>query len=234
MTETTYTMFVNTDNIKDIETLEEYLILAQKPCMYSNGKYSVIAFTVLDQTPECYDPETILEVMGGLVLHEDGSNCFLMLEDDLGEIGEVFCWDSAGSILMGELFSADDKKVLLEKKQKKEGYEGDIMINLGSRQEPQWTNLSCRANAMFEDVSTVYQLGDKAPVTDIWWPFLIEEEGGFNFVIQNTEAEEEPKQLQYPLTKTHPNPWDPDDDDFFNDYDDCNWMHMHHGGRYQF
>ena len=110
MTETTYTMFVNTDNIKDIETLEEYLILAQKPCLYSNGKYSVIAFTVLDQTPECYDPETILEVMGGLVLHEDGSNCFLMLEDDIDEVNEVFCWDSAGSILMGELLSADDKK----------------------------------------------------------------------------------------------------------------------------
>ena len=233
MTETTYTMFVHTDNIKDIETLEEYLILAQKPCMYSNGKYSVIAFSVLDQTPECYDPETILEVMGGLVLHEDGSNCFLMLEDDLEEVSEVFCWDSAGSILMGELLSADDKKVLLEKKQKKEGYTGDIMINLGSRQEPQWANLSGRANAMFEDISTVYQLGDKAPVTDVWWPFLIEEDGGFNFVIQNSPSNE-PQQLQYPLAKTHPNPWDPDDDDFFNDYDDCNWMHMHHGGRYQF
>lgn len=233
MTETTYTMFVNTDNIKDIETLEEYLVLAQKPCMYSNGKYSVIAFTVLDQTPECYDPETILEVMGGLVLHEDGSNCFLMLEDDIDEINEIFCWDGAGGILMGELLSADDKKTLLEKKQKKEGYTGDIMINLGTRDEPQWTNLSCRANVMFEDVSTVYQLGDKAPVTDIWWPFLIEEDGGFNFVIQNSPSDE-PQQLQYPLAKTHPNPWDPDDDDFFNYYDDYEWMHMHHGGRYQF
>lgn len=233
MTETTYTMFVNTDNIKDIETLEEYLILAQKPCMYSNGKYSVIAFSVLDQTPECYDPETILEVMGGLVLHEDGSNCFLMLEDDIDEVNAVFCWDGAGGILMGELLSADDKRILLEKKQKKEGYTGDIMINLGSREDPQWTNLSCRANAMFEDVSTVYQLGDKAPVTDVWWPFLIEEDGGFNFVIQNSPSDE-PQQSQFPLAKTHPNPWDPDDDDFFNDYDDCNWMHMHRGGGYQF
>ena len=233
MTETTYTMFVNTDNIKDIETLEEYMILAQKPCSYSNGKYSIIVFIVLDQAPECYDPETILEVMGGLVLHEDGSNCFLMLEDDIDEVNEVFCWDGAGSILMGELLSVDDKKMLLEKKQKKEGYTGEIMINLGSREEPKWANLKSKANTMFEDISTVYQLGDKAPTTDIWWPFLIEEDGGFNFVIQSS-TNDEPKQLQYPITKIHPNPWDPDDEDYFDDYDNCYWMNKYYGGRYQF
>ena len=235
MTETTYTLFVNTDHVKEIEELDEYLVLTQKPCMYANGKYSVIVFTILDQTPECYDPETILEVMGGLVLHEDGSNCFLMLENDIGEVADIFCWDGAANILMSEMLTADDKRVLLEKKKEKEGYEGDILINLGTRQEPQWTGLNCRSNAMFDDTSTIYQLGAKGPVTDIWWPFLIEENGGFNFVIQNTFAEEpKAEQLQYPLTKLHPNPWDPEDDDFFNDYDDCNWMHMHHGGRYQF
>lgn len=233
MTEGTYTMFVHTDNIKDIETLDEYLVLAQKPCMYSNDKYSVIVFTVMDESPECYDPETMLEVMGGLVLHEDGSNCFLMLEDDIDEIGGIFCWDGAGSILMGELLTADDKKILLEKKQAKEGYEGAILINMGSREEPQWSNLELRNTALFEDTSSIFKLGDKAPVTDIWWPFLLEDDGGFNFVVQNS-PNGEPEQTKYPLTTVHPNPWDPDDDDFFNDYDDYNWMHMHHAGRYQF
>ena len=234
MTETTYTLFVNNNNIKDIEALDEYLILAQKPCLYSNNKYSVIAFSVLDQSPECYDPETILEVMGGLVLHEDGSHCFLMMESDIPELEKIFSWDSAASIVMGEMLSAGDKQLLLEKKQKKEGYEGNIMINLGTREDPQWSSLSCHANAMFEDTSTLYQLGDKAPVTDVWWPFLVEEEGGFNFVIKNTEPQEEQEQLQLPLPKTHPNPWDPNDNDFFDDYDDYDWLHMHRGGRYQF
>ena len=233
MTEGTYTMFVHTDNIKDIETLDEYLVLTQKPCMYSNNKYSVIVFTVMDESPECYDPETMLEVIGGLVLHEDGSNCFLMLEDDIDEISKIFCWEGAGNILMGELLTADDKKILLEKKQAKEGYEGAILINMGSREEPQWSNLELRNTALFEDTSTIFKLGDKAPITDVWWPFLLEDEGGFNFVVQNS-PNSEPEQTKYPLAKTHPNPWDPDDDDFFNDYDDYNWMHMHHAGRYQF
>ena len=229
MTESTFTMFVHTDNIKDIETLEEYLILAQKPCMYSNGKYSVIAFAVLDQSPDCYDPETILEVMGGLVLHEDGSNCFLMLEDDIAEVEKVFCWDNAANVLMGEMLSVGDKILLLERKQEKEGYQGSIQLNLGERQNPTWVDLDGHAREMFEDVSTVYKLGDKSPMADVWWPFLLEEHGGFNFVVQSNKVEE-PKQIQ----TSHPNPWDPDDDDFFNDYDDYDWRHMYHCGGYQF
>lgn len=228
-----YTLFVNTDYIKDIETLEEYLILAQKPCLYANGSYSVIVFTILDETPECYDPETILEVMGGLALHEDGSNCFLIMENDIEELADIFCWDSAAHILMGEMLTPDDKRLLLEKKQKQSNSSGEIMINLGSREEPKWESLDKNNTTMFTDESTIYKLGDNALATDVWWPFLIEENGGFNFVVQNSPSDE-PQQLQYPLAKTHPNPWDPDDDDFFDDYDDCNWMHMHHGGGYQF
>ncbi|MBR1984804.1 MAG: hypothetical protein IKA31_03600 [Clostridia bacterium] len=233
MTESTFTMFVHTDNIKDIETLEEYLILTQKPCLYSDGKYSIIVFTVLDQIPECYDPETMLEVMGGLVLHEDGSNCFLMLESDIPELEKIFCWDGAANILMGELLSVDDKITLLERRQEKLGYTGHIQINIGERQNPKWADLSGHAKEIFEDTSSIYKLGDKAPETDVWWPFLLEEDGGFNIVVQQTPVEE-PKQLQYPLATRHPNPWDPEDDDFFNDYDGYDWMHMHHCGGYQF
>lgn len=228
-----YTLFVNTDYIKDIEALDEYLVLAQKPCFYANGHYSVIVFTILDETAEAYDPETILEVMGGLALHEDGSNCFLVMENDIEELADIFCWDSAAHILMGEMLTPDDKRVLLEKKQKQSDFSGEIMINLGSKEEPKWESLDKNNTAVFTDESTVYKLGDNAISTDIWWPFLIEENGGFNIVVQK-KVDDEPEQVQYPLAKTHPNPWDPEDDDFFNDYDYPDWMHMHHGGRYQF
>ena len=222
MTETCFTMFVHTDNIKDIETLDEYLILTQKPCVYADNKYYIIVFTVLDETPECYDPETMLEVMGGLVVHEDGSNCFLALESDIPEIEKIFGWDGGGHILMGELLTANDKMILLNKKQKKEGYAGDIKINLGSRQDPSWFSLNRQNNGLFEDKSTTFQLGNNAPVVDVWWPFLVSDDGGFNFVIQ-TLPSDEPKKTTYPLANTHPNPFNPDDDDYFMDYDDYNY-----------
>lgn len=233
MTENTYTLLVNTDYIKEIEELDEYLVLTQKPCFYSNGRYSVIVFTIMDQTPEAYDPETILDVMGGIALHEDGSNYFLVKEEDLEEVADIFCWDSAANILMAEMLTAEDKKILLQKKQKQTGHTGDIKINLGTREEPQWVSLNCRSNAVFDDSSTIYQLGEKAPASEIWWPFIIEENGGFNIVVQK-QPDDEVEKTQYPLAKVHPDPWDPEDDDFFNDYDYPDWMHMHHGGRYQF
>lgn len=230
MNGTNFTMLVNTDYIKDIEELEEYLVLTQKPCLYSNSSYSIIYFTVLDETPECNDPETILEVMGGLVLHEEGSHCFLMLETDLKEVEDIFSWEGAAGILMGEMLTAEDKKTLLKQKQKKGGYTGDILINLGTRAEPQWQQLSCRSNVMFTDEKNLYQLGDNAPCAEVWWPYLLEESGGFNFVIKKEEDEEEEV---LPPAKVVPDPFDSDYDDFFDDYDSPDWMHMHRG-RYHF
>ena len=230
---TNFTMFVNTDNIKDIETLDEYIILAQKPCLYANGKYSIIEFSVLDESPECYDPETMLEVMGGLVVHEDGSNCFMALERDLAEVSKIFCWDNAASILMGEMLTGGDRLLLLEKKQIKEGLTGDIQINVSSREKPEWKTVTKAIKDVFEDNGSIYKFGETENTVDIWWPFLLEEVGGFHFVVQSDEDEDIPV---YPLANPYqPNPWNPDDDDFFSEYEDYNWTHMNHaGGRYQF
>ena len=80
---------------------------------------------------------------------------------------------------------------------------------------------------------SIYKFGETENTVDIWWPFLLEEVGGFHFVVQSEEDEDIPV---YPLANPYqPNPWNPDDDDFFSEYEDYNWTHMNHaGGRYQF
>ena len=85
-----YTVFLSDKNFKEMEKDDDYLILASKECAYTQEPYVIAEFQILTEDPEDYDPEVILNALGGLALHEDGSNCFCMLETDIPELENSF------------------------------------------------------------------------------------------------------------------------------------------------
>lgn len=223
-----FTMLLSDENLEKVKKTDEdlYLILAEKPCAYTTDKYSIIEFLVLSDDPEDLDLEVLLNSMGGLIIHEDCTHCFCMIEDDIDELGRIFCWDNAGTMVMGELLSAGDKTILLKKKQTSLKLKGDIKIDIGSKDKEEYISIENHAKELFNfEGKVIFGEGQKSE--GIWWPFLLEQEGGFSIVVQR-KAEEEEKEKTTNSDKT-PSPWDKDDDsgyyrypyyDYYDDYDD--------------
>ena len=85
---------------------------------------------ILSENPVDYEPETILNSLGGLVYHEAATNGFLMLEEDVAEVANIYCWEGGGSALMGDMLTIVDKATLLamKKTRKVAPYATDIYI----------------------------------------------------------------------------------------------------------
>lgn len=229
---THYTAFIKTTFLEELKELEDYVILTSKPCIYTNDEYTVIEFISLGENAEDYDPEKILKDMKALVLHEEGSNSFLILEEDLIEIEELFNWDSGGSVLMSELLTTEDKKIILLKKQRKEKITGQIKMNIGSKEKPEWKLINEIPKQLFGDLGCAYKFSENLEPVDIWWPFLMGEIGGFNFIIQKIaetkDFDKKPKHDSslYPIIKHQDSFWD-DYDDPYDYYEEYDWLNMH-------
>lgn len=232
---THYTGFIETNSLEKLKELEEYVILTSKPCIYTNDEYSIIEFISLSEQAEGCNPEKILQDIKALVLHEEGSNSFLALEEDLEDIKELFNWDSGGSVLMSELLTTEDRKIILLKKQRKEKIIGQIKINTGTREKPEWKLINEVPKQLFEDLGGLYKFSEELKPVDIWWPFLMNEIGGFNFIIRKASVSEDDKKDEtnlYPVTKTHQKSfWDNYDDPYDDPYDyyedQYDWLNMH-------
>ena len=222
-----YTVFLSDKNFKEMEKDDDYLVLASKECAYTQDPYVVVEFQILTEDPEDYDPEGILNALGGLALHEDGSNCFCMLETDIPELENSFGWDGAADILMAELLTVSDKLLLLQKKQKSKAGNGPIWLNVGTRENAIWRPIENASQELFEDKTFHYRFGDISyPTVEIWWPFLLKDIGGFYWAIKGDEPvpeEYEQEKFLFPLIK-HPNPFNHEDDDLFQDPEDYNYM----------
>ena len=74
-----FTLLISNANLQALkEDDPDYLVLASKPIWYSE-EYSVAEIMILSEDPTDYDPEVILNSLGGLVYHEGATNGFLIL-----------------------------------------------------------------------------------------------------------------------------------------------------------
>lgn len=209
-----FTMILSKNNLDKIETVysDEYSIIAKKECAYSKENYMIIEFVVLDDGAYSDDLEVLLNDMGGLAIHQEGTNSFCILQEDLDELAEIFSWANSGNVLMGELLSIDDRKALLEFKQKLLGIKGDILIDLGTNDKCNYVNINNNAKDLFNFEGRI-SFDSGTNIETIWWPFLLEEKGGFNFVIkkEDDDNDEEPSILES-------YPWDDGYNDYYYDY----------------
>ena len=231
MEKTNYTVFLSKDNFKKMEQDDDYIILASKECLYTADPYYVVEFQVVGEDPEDHDPEIILNGLGALAFHEDGSNAFLILESDITELEQSFSWEGSCEILMSELLTVSDKVLLLKKKQEANQGEGPIWINVGNKDSVIWRPIENASQEIFEDKSNQYKFGQISnPSVDIWWPFIFKDECGYYVVIQKDDLddEEEGEQVAFPLAHRI-NPYDKDYDDFFQDPEDYGYMRRYGG-----
>lgn len=228
---TTYTVFLSKKNLELMEKDQDVKIITFKECLYVADPYYIVEFQLVGDAIEENDPEIILNSLGGLALHEDGSNYFFILENDLNELSNCFCWEGSGDVLMSELLTAPDKKLLLYKKQKEQNLDGDILLNVGSSDSQIWRPIQNAEEEIFTDKSYQYRFnGMTGKTVDIWWPFLIKEQGGFSFIIQKDDEEDEDEEDTYPIVPVRqPDPFNTDDDDYFWDPEDYGYNRHHWG-----
>ena len=69
-------------------------------------------------------------------------------------------------------------------------------------------------NILFKGDSPKYKIGEYGTNEMVWWPNIIEKLGSnFFYLIQNETEDKDDDTYS-------PNPWDPKDNSYFNDYDD--------------
>lgn len=209
-----FSMLIRNSNLKKIqEDLEEdgIVIIDEKQLGYDD-EYRIITFGIQTEEPEDYDLEVLLNTMGGIAIHEVDSNCVALLESDVDEVSNIFCWGGSGDILVGELFTPEECVYLLEKfcktinPQQKKIYVSDKDGNEAVLEEG--------GSILFKGDSPKYKIGEHGAYEMVWWPSIIEKLGSnFFYLIQN-DTEDDDNDIY------SPNPWDPKDNDYFNDYDD--------------
>lgn len=190
-----FTLLISNSNLAALkEDDPDYMVLASKPLWYSD-EYSIAELMILSEDPTDYDPEVILNSLGGLVYHEEYTNGFLILDYDIQEVANIYCWDGAGSALMGDMLTITDKTGCLLKKCRKENpYASDIYIAIDEK-KGDFKNITEAAMAVFTDESCCYKFGLAGKPVDIWWPYLLDEIGGYYFIIKTKEPIAEQTQL---------------------------------------
>lgn len=224
-TKSTYTVFLSKANFDLLKKDTDYTIIRSKQCAFiPKVVYYIAEIQVNSESPEDLEPENILDGVGALALHEDGSNCFLVLESDLTELETLFDWDGAASMLMSELLTAEDKVNLLYQDTKHYSEGDKVWLNVGTRESAIWRLIENATDHMFLDTTFQYRFGDiNSHNAEIWWPILLDSVGGFYFVIQKeTPEEEEEEKFLFPVVR-QPNPYDPKDNAYFLDPEDYNY-----------
>ena len=208
---THFTILLSKENYE--KTKEEYkdiyLILATKPCNYSQEDYLIIDIAPLDEDPECYELESVLNDFGGLIIHENMTQGFCILEEDIEELDRAFEWDGALGFVIGSMLTPEDKRTLLTKWAKKTGKSTNITLLLENGTTIPFENHSTE---IFTDERDKYKFGNEEIA--VWWGDVFNTVGGCQVYIQK-EDEEELLPSAY-----HPNPWDKDDDKYYGYYDD--------------
>lgn len=214
----------NYAKMKDWE--EDYLPLGTRNCLYSD-EYLIVEYSIISETPGDADIEVMLNTLGGLAYHEDGSNAICILEDDIKELSLIYSWDSAIENLMGEMLTAEERCMFLINKTRELNRDPNtLMIDISpDPKTPNWIPLDNNWNKMFTDNDGRIKFGENGAEEYIWWPTLLEDKG-FYIIIQG-DGEEEDDDIP---VKTHPNPWDDDDDAYFSYWDDPYYDRPWRGG----
>lgn len=221
-----FTILIPREDIKDyIETdIDDSMKLVyHKPCYYNEAEWGVIEIEVTPTNAYDTDLEVLLNTYRGYAIHEEWSNCFCMLEEDVDDLEKTFCWGGAGQSLMSELMTPEEKLYLLSLKQTKLGIPG--LVYGQKAKENCWENLQEKKDELFRDVYVRIRFGNIGEGEVIWWPTLIEELANFSFLIQSDdldddEDEENEKDLgskKTAIPSYTPNPWDEEDDYYYHD-----------------
>ena len=211
------TMLMSKENYKKMgDWAEDYMPLGTRECMYDD-KYLIVEYTILSETPGDADIEVMLNTLGGLAYHEDGSNAVCILDSDIKELSLIYSWDGAIENLMGEMLTAEERCLFLIQKTRELNRDvNTLLIDVAdSVKESVWVPLEGNWAKMFTDNDGKVKFGENGAEEYIWWPSILEDKG-FYIVIQGEEDDEE----EAAPSTTHPNPWDDDDDSYYSYYDD--------------
>lgn len=214
-----YTAIIYKDYLGDAKKEKEYYkVLYDRPCFYCKD-YNIIEFE-LTQEAKDMDLEVMLDTVGALVIHEEFTNGFCLMENDIKELEELFCWESSGTSLMAELLSRAEKINLLKKQSEKDNNTLDIYYKTNPlNNKSEWISLAADKGEIFlQDVYYIsYGLSGKPQ--SIWIPHLMEEYSNYFFVVLKEEVEEDEYDIFNTPYFTTGGTEDEEYEEMFKDYD---------------
>lgn len=219
-----FTMLIPTvdlDFLQDPDTGDGITVVYHKPCLFDSENFTIVLIEVISNNAYDGDLEVLLNTYNGMVIHEEWSNYFCMLEDDINKIKDTFCWSGGAECLMGEMLTPEEKHNILEQAQKKMNTPG-LIYGKKSGSDSSWENLQLKKEELFNDVYQKIRYGNMGDGEIIWWPTLIEEYMNFSFLIQSDDVDDEDEDdnpSRKPAYPNIPSPWDDEDNYYYHDYE---------------
>ena len=193
------------DFLQDLDAEDGTTVVYHKPCLFDNESFTVVLIEVISNNVYDGDLEVLLNTYNGIVIHEEWSNCFCMLEDDIDKIEDTFGWNGGAECLMGDMLTPEEKLSILERAQKK--------VNA----------LQLKKEELFNDAYQKIRYGNIGDGEIVWWPNLIREFMNFSFLIQSDdlddEDEEDTPSTRKPVYPDIPSPWEDEDNYYYHSYE---------------
>ena len=194
-----YTILISEDNLKKCKTENADLvsIIAEKDCQYTAELYQIAEIALLDVTAGD-DLEQLLNDLGALVLHEDLTSGFLILEEDLAELETIAGWSGGFLYIMGEMLTIEDRKYLLDLMIRKTKKSDKVKIKCA---DGIFRDVIDRPTEIFTTIDDKYLIGSEEET--IWWPGILNDYGDYQVYVQRKEPEEGTEGTERAL----PRPW---------------------------
>lgn len=221
-----FTMLIPTEDLdflQDLDAEDGTSVVYHKPCLYDNENFTVVLIEVVSDNVYDGDLEVLLNTYNGIVIHEEWSNCFCMLEDDIDKIKDTFGWNGGAECLMGDMLTPEEKLSILERAQKKLNTPG-LIYGKESGSKSSWENLQLKKEELFNDAYQKIRYGNMGEGEIVWWPNLIREYMNFSFLIQSDDLDDEDEDeddtpSRKPVYPNIPTPWEDEDNYYYHDYE---------------
>lgn len=175
-------------------------------------------------TTDCqYTADDVMDITNAIAVHEEFTNGIITTPEGIEDLGEIYCWNGAGSCFLADMLTDVEKLTFLmshfytEKKELIEVKDIDIVVQKDGPRVPLADNI----DKLF--TRDIYQIVWKEEEISIWWAFVIEDVGLFLAIIddelyEDDDDEEDVKSLPAPRDYADYDdlyPWR----DYYDDYD---------------
>lgn len=203
-------------------------LLAKESCLVDSG-YSIVKINVLPI--EGYDdctPQDLLDLTGGLMIHQEFTNGFIADEFGVETLGESYCWEGAAYLLMGEMLTEEEKLNILVnfvfKKDNGKYTIDDLAYSISSKEDKRkWYLLKGQEKNLFgENIGILGTVDEEHTVQETWktnWEHYTKELGFYIIIINEDDTDEEELiDMEYKYQNEIPYPEDLDDEEEWDRY----------------
>lgn len=210
-----WTILLSKEDVANFEE-SDFKIISKVDNLYSD-EYQIVLIEALTKNSN-YRPDDVLLITQALAVHEEWTNAVITTLGDSTDIGaDLYPWEGGGNTFIGDMLTDMERlhflMVYLYTEHKVRIEIDDIKVKKSKEETP--IALKDNISALFLD--DLYSAVYKEEEITLWWASIIEDQGLFLVILDETEDDEnddEPANSLYPWGDIY----DDDDYDYRDDY----------------